>query len=63
MNEWETEITPVNWEMHGLLCRITRGPGGNHVPIKPAFTVQATYKFIGKLKPRQFPLDELIEAD
>jgi len=30
----------------------------DHVPVKPAFTVQATYKFIGKLKPRQFPLDE-----
>jgi len=30
----------------------------NHVPPKPAFTVQATYKFIGKLKPRRFPLDE-----
>ena len=30
----------------------------NHIPVKPAFTVQATYKFIGKLKPRQFPLDE-----
>jgi hypothetical protein len=29
-----------------------------HVPLKPAFTVQATYKRIGKLKPRQFPLDE-----
>lgn len=30
----------------------------NHIPLKPAFSVQATYKFIGKLKPRQFPLDE-----
>ena len=30
----------------------------SHVPLKPAFSVQATYKFIGKLKPRQFPLDE-----
>ena len=30
----------------------------NRVPLKPAFTVQATYKFIGKLKPRQFPLDD-----
>ena len=30
----------------------------NHVPLKRAFTVQATYTFIGKLKPRQFPLDE-----
>lgn len=30
----------------------------DHVPVKPAFTVQATYKFIGKLMPRQFPLDE-----
>jgi hypothetical protein len=29
-----------------------------HVPLKPAFTVQATYKLIGKLKPRQFPFDE-----
>jgi hypothetical protein len=29
-----------------------------HVPVKPVFTVQATYKFIGKLKPRQFPVDE-----
>jgi hypothetical protein len=29
-----------------------------HVPLKHAFTVQATYKLIGKLKPRQFPLDE-----
>jgi len=28
------------------------------IAVKPAFTVQATYKFIGKLKPRQFPLDE-----
>jgi hypothetical protein len=30
----------------------------NHIPTKQAFSVQATYKFIGKLKPRQFPLDE-----
>ena len=30
----------------------------NHVPATRAFAVQATYKFIGKLKPRQFPLDE-----
>lgn len=29
-----------------------------HVPLKPVFTVQATYKRTGKLKPRQFPLDE-----
>ena len=29
-----------------------------HVPLKRAFTVQATYKLIGKLKPRQLPLDE-----
>ena len=28
------------------------------VPLKPAFTVQATYTFIGKLKPRHFALDE-----
>ena len=28
------------------------------IPLKPAFTVQATYKFIGKMKPRQLPLDE-----
>ena len=30
----------------------------NRVPLKPSFTVHATYKFIGKLRPRQFPLDE-----
>jgi hypothetical protein len=30
----------------------------NHVPAKPAFSVQATYKFIGKLRPRLLPLDE-----
>lgn len=30
----------------------------NHVPPTRAFAVKATYKFIGKLKPRQFPLDE-----
>jgi hypothetical protein len=29
-----------------------------HIPVKTAFFVQATYKHIGKLKPRQFPLDE-----
>lgn len=29
-----------------------------HVPLKPALTVQVTYKLIGKLKPRRFPLDE-----
>lgn len=29
-----------------------------HVPFKPAaFTVHAMYKFIGKLKPRQFPFN------
>ena len=28
------------------------------VPLKPAFTVQATYTFIGKLKPRHFALEE-----
>ena len=33
-------------------------PSYNHIPVKPAFSVQATYKFIGKLKPRQFPLDD-----
>ena len=30
----------------------------NHIPVKTAFSVQATYKFVGKLKPRQFPVDE-----
>lgn len=29
-----------------------------HVPLKPAFTVRATYKLSGKLKPRQVPIDE-----
>ena len=33
-------------------------PSYSHIPTKRAFSVQATYKFIGKLKPRQFPLDE-----
>ena len=33
-------------------------PSYSHIPVKPAFSVQATYKFIGKLKPRQFPLDD-----
>ena len=33
-------------------------PSYKHIPVKPAFSVRATYKFIGKLKPRQFPLDE-----
>jgi hypothetical protein len=30
----------------------------NTIPVKAAFTVQATYKFIGKLKPHPFPVDE-----
>jgi hypothetical protein len=29
--------------------------GYNHVPLKPAFTVKATYKRIGKLPARQLP--------
>lgn len=33
-------------------------PPYDHVPLAPAFTVQATYKFVGKMKPRQFDLDE-----
>ena len=33
-------------------------PSYNHIPVKPAFSVQATYKFIGKLKPRQFPFED-----
>jgi len=40
------------------LIQNSQEPTYNHIPVKPAFTVQATYKFIGKLKPRQFPLDE-----
>ena len=28
------------------------------IPLKTLFSVQASYQFIGKLKPRQFPLDE-----
>jgi hypothetical protein len=27
----------------------------NHVPLKPAFTVQATYEHTGKMSPRKFP--------
>ena len=30
----------------------------NRPPVKPVRSVQVTYKRIGKLKPRQFPLDE-----
>ena len=30
----------------------------NHISVKPVFFVRATYKYIGKIKPRQFPLDE-----
>jgi hypothetical protein len=29
-----------------------------HIPTRPAFTVRAKFKFIGKLKPRRFPLVE-----
>jgi hypothetical protein len=28
------------------------------IPVKPVFTVKATYKFVGKLTPRPFPIDE-----
>ncbi|MDN7182065.1 hypothetical protein M0D69_29445 [Caballeronia sp. SEWSISQ10-4 2] len=30
----------------------------NHVHVKPAFSVTATFKHIGKIKPRTFLLDE-----
>ena len=30
----------------------------NPIPVKPAFTVKATYKFVGKLTPRPFPIEE-----
>mgnify|MGYP001325747033 FL=1 len=33
-------------------------PSHQRIPLRPAFTVQATYKFTGKLKPRRFPIDE-----
>lgn len=42
----------------GDMLRAENEQGHTHVPLKHAFTVQATYKFIGKLKPRHFPLDE-----
>lgn len=29
-----------------------------HIHLKPAFSVQATYQHVGKLKPRKFSLDE-----
>lgn len=34
----------------------------NHIHAKPGFTVQVTYKNIGKLKPRQFPMGEIDEV-
>ena len=61
------ESTKLNEAVRGLAQSIealqamlqgSAEPSYNHIPVKPAFTVQATYKFIGKLKPRQFPLDE-----
>lgn len=30
----------------------------NHIAPKRVFSVNAQYKFIGRMKPRQFPLDE-----
>lgn len=30
----------------------------NHVPPKRVFTIKTQYKFIGRMKPRQFSLDE-----
>ncbi len=30
----------------------------HHIPLKPVFSVQATFEYVGKIKPRQFPLDE-----
>ena len=30
----------------------------SHIPLKPVFSVQAKFEYVGKLKPRQFPLDE-----
>lgn len=30
----------------------------NHISVRPVFSVRATYKYTGKIKPRQFPLDE-----
>lgn len=50
----------LSQHIEGLRARI-QNPADfsyNHVPIKPAFSVHATYKHIGKLKPRQFPIDE-----
>lgn len=46
--------------IEALSALMQNGDDGSytHVRLKPAFTVQATYKRIGKLKPRQFPLDE-----
>ena len=32
----------------------------NHIPVKPVRFVQVTYKNIGKMKPRQLPLDEVL---
>ncbi|MGF6699133.1 hypothetical protein OKW38_003745 [Paraburkholderia sp. MM5496-R1] len=29
-----------------------------HIPLKAAFSVQATYKHVGRLKPRKFSFDE-----
>ena len=30
----------------------------NHISVRPVFSVKTTYKYIGKIKPRQFPIDE-----
>ena len=30
----------------------------NHISVRPVLSLRATYKYIGKIKPRQFPLDE-----
>lgn len=45
-------------EIEALVVESCSNDCYNHVPAKPAFTVQATYKTTGKLKPRKFPTEE-----
>jgi hypothetical protein len=58
VHQLQREMDPYSYNMDISSTQALEDFSYNHIPVKPVFSIQATYRYIGKLKPRQFPLTE-----
>lgn len=58
VHQLQREMDPYSYNTDVSSTQVLEDFSYNHIPVKSVFSIQATYRHIGKLKPRQFPLSE-----